>query len=284
MKAMRPPAIMRFLILAASYMLPRGSRSEWRERRCAELRDWWLLDQRGELGRADRAWMLAHCLGGFAETFWLHFSRDRLRAFVRGPVFPLAGCLTALVLMAGLTGGFSHARALVDAALIGHGFGTAFALVAGLVLISCGYRPFGRHGWRFWLFLGTKTMLALATVELSWIEVVGLIRDQNALPQIRPLGALVLTLAFIPLFGYVAKWSFMDQRNRCPVCLHLLAMPVTIGSWSSVLEPTTTELVCERGHGALSVPETEAGEDDRWTKLDSSWGELFEAESRQVVR
>jgi hypothetical protein len=52
-------------------------------------------------------------------------------------------------------------------------------------------------------------------------------------------------------------------------------MPVTMGSWSSVLEPVTTEFMCESGHGSLCVPETESGEPDRWTSLDPSWRELF---------
>jgi hypothetical protein len=55
-------------------------------------------------------------------------------------------------------------------------------------------------------------------------------------------------------------------------------MPVTIGSWSSpLLDPVSTELLCEQGHGSLCVPETQssASEPDRWTALDDSWRELF---------
>jgi hypothetical protein len=33
----------------------------------------------------------------------------------------------------------------------------------------------------------------------------------------------------------------------------------------------TTEFLCDEGHGALSVSESEMGEGDRWIKLDSSW-------------
>jgi len=52
-------------------------------------------------------------------------------------------------------------------------------------------------------------------------------------------------------------------------------MPVMIGSWASVFEPVTTELLCEEGHGSLCVPET--GQPDRWTPLDASWRELFDS-------
>jgi hypothetical protein len=59
------------------------------------------------------------------------------------------------------------------------------------------------------------------------------------------------------------------------VCLQLLTMPVSFGSWSSVLDPATTELVCDSGHGSLTFPETDGGLRDRWTNLDPSWSELF---------
>jgi hypothetical protein len=53
---------------------------------------------------------------------------------------------------------------------------------------------------------------------------------------------------------------------------------VTLGSWSSsLLDPVTTEFVCERGHGSLAMPETDASsaERDRWTGMDDSWRDLF---------
>jgi hypothetical protein len=72
------------------------------------------------------------------------------------------------------------------------------------------------------------------------------------------------------------RWSFIEQRHRCPVCLKRLALPVTLGSWSSVLEPATTEFLCEKGHGSLSVTENGSGAPDHWTVFDVSWQSLFE--------
>ena len=31
-------------------------------------------------------------------------------------------------------------------------------------------------------------------------------------------------------------------------------MPVTLGSWASVFEPVTTEMLCHEGHGSLVAP------------------------------
>jgi hypothetical protein len=155
-------------------------------------------------------------------------------------------------------------------------FGVAFAVAIGIFMVAR-QQPFSmRHGWRYWSFLASKTMLLLAIPVLLWIE-------SEALWQARgPHGtvAIVVTQVLITLFFLAASatalwWSFADQRRRCPECLQMLAMPVTLGSWSSVLDPATTEFLCESGHGSLYVPETEIGERDRWTSLDPSWRELF---------
>ncbi len=54
-----------------------------------------------------------------------------------------------------------------------------------------------------------------------------------------------------------------------------MAMPVTMGSWASVFDPVTTELLCDSGHGSLCLQETESGS-DRWTGMDKSWSDLFD--------
>jgi hypothetical protein len=79
------------------------------------------------------------------------------------------------------------------------------------------------------------------------------------------------TVAFLGGFGVAVIWVFGDQRRRCPVCLRRLARPVTFGSWGSMFEPVTTEFVCDEGHGALSLDESEIGAGDRWVALDASW-------------
>ncbi|MBV9506446.1 MAG: ABC transporter permease [Acidobacteriia bacterium] len=155
--------------------------------------------------------------------------------------------------------------------------GILFAITVGLVIVAK-QQPFSlRHSWRYWRFLAAKTIMVLAIPSLAWIEISSAVRGPG--PAETLLLAWIgtgISLSFLAAGAFAFWWSFADQRRRCPQCLQLLAMPVTIGSWSSVLDPVTTEFLCESGHGSLSVPETEHGEPDRWTALDASWRELFE--------
>jgi hypothetical protein len=79
-------------------------------------------------------------------------------------------------------------------------------------------------------------------------------------------------------------WLFADQRRRCRVCLARLATPTHFGSPSSwLLDPMGTELLCERGHGTLYVPETHSStqKPEGWTELDESWREIFAGDGRR---
>jgi hypothetical protein len=145
---------------------------------------------------------------------------------------------------------------------LGYVYGIAFAVCVAGVLIARQQGLLFRNGWRYWRFLWAKVVLLTAIPALAWIE--------------SGLTGALFTIPFLAACVFAVWWSFVDQRQRCPECLERLALPVTIGSWSSVLEPVTTEFLCESGHGSLCVPETERGEPDRWTALDASWRELFE--------
>ena len=150
---------------------------------------------------------------------------------------------------------------------IGYVLGIAFAIAVGAFLVVR-QQGFGlRHNWRYWRFLASKTVLLLLIPSVLWIET-GRFTPIPARP--------IVTLLFLAACALALWWSFADQRRRCPVCFEWLALPVSLGSWSSVLEPATTEFLCESGHGALCVPETEQGERDRWTTLDGSWRDFFD--------
>ncbi|HUI77281.1 MAG TPA: ABC transporter permease [Bryobacteraceae bacterium] len=144
--------------------------------------------------------------------------------------------------------------------------GIAFAIAVGAFLVARQQTVGLHHSWRYWRFLASKTLLLMLIPSLVWIECTRFV----PIPA-RPL----VTLLFLAACAFAFWWSFADQRRRCPVCFKWLGLPVTLGSWSSVLEPVTTEFLCESGHGALCVPETEQGERDRWTNLDSSWRDFF---------
>jgi len=276
---LRAPVVCRGLIGVASRLVPRRLRSEWRARWDSGVRDWWILTERGELTGEAYGQMVGHCWSAFREAFWLRFSKKQLRHWVRGPAFLLVAAAVALLLTAVLTRGFVATRGLSggrEDALVAHTFAIVFGLAIGIVLVAVGRLSLGRYGWRYWSFLVLKTIAVMVIVPLLWIETGTAMRAHMASAPLRVLvGGLLFTLIFMAAFGCALLWSFADQRRRCPVCLQRLAMPVTIGSWASVFEPVTTELLCEEGHGSLCVPET--GEPDRWTPLDASWRELFDS-------
>jgi hypothetical protein len=159
--------------------------------------------------------------------------------------------------------------------LLSLGAGVLAALVQGGKLsLRRAERASPRYTWRYWLFFLSKTSLGVTALAGLWFELVT--------PLLNPaddlaLGALLSWVFFLGC-AILLFFSLRDQRQRCPVCLHRLAMPVTIGSWSSpLLDPVCTELLCEHGHGALYVPEAQssASEPERWTALDGSWRDLF---------
>jgi hypothetical protein len=163
-----------------------------------------------------------------------------------------------------------------------------FGLVVGAVLVAVGRQaPVAGHvTWRrrmrCWAFLVLKTALVLSALTLFWIEAVTartLRAPESDLREfVNLMAALVPALSFVAACALATLWCVADQRKRCPVCLARLALPVTFGSWSSsLLDPATTEFVCERGHGSLAMPETDASsaEGDRWTAMDESWRDLF---------
>jgi len=147
------------------------------------------------------------------------------------------------------------------------------ALFLGLIafLTSGIYLAIKRvRGWKYYLALAVRLLLTLTA--LSGLQVI--------------VGRLVLNGYWMPSF--LPGWMFLaactvavilvvrDHRNRCPVCLERLRMPVSLGNWSSVMmDPPGTEYACPKGHGLLYTPES-GGTEDQWTTLDSSWSDLFE--------
>jgi hypothetical protein len=292
----RPPVFCRWLIWLAGRLAPPDARREWRARWDFRLYNLWILVERGELTNVASAEVGRFCRDAFLNAFWLRFSRPALRRWLRGPVFPLVCCAGALAVLAVGTNGFSVCRSLVEMARgLGHSpppmgvydaredrlfFNIApigLALASGIALIAIGRLSFNRYGWRYWLFLAVKAFSAMLLVILLWIEGGSALRARIPSPMPRIfVGGIVLALLFVAAFGWTLRWCLADQRRRCPVCLRRLAMPVTVGSWASVFDPATTEMLCDEGHGSLAAPDSEAGAPDRWVALDSSWRGLFD--------
>ena len=158
--------------------------------------------------------------------------------------------------------------------VVAHFVPIVMALLVGAVLVLICWRMLGRSGWKYWAFLAAKLLMLSVLMPLAWIELEGFLRAHLSMGPLRVALAMAFTLTFFGAFGVSVISIFADQRHRCPVCLGRLALPVRFGSWASVFDPVTTEMVCDEGHGALSVAESEISGDDRWTELDTSWREL----------
>jgi len=156
--------------------------------------------------------------------------------------------------------------------VVGHMVPIFLALAIGATLVLIGRLSLGRYGWRYWLYLIAKIVFVMVFVPLLWIEgsrwLWNLLTPEVLRVWVAGLGA---TMAFLGGFGMASIWIFDDQRRRCPECLRRLARPVTMGSRASTFDPITTEFLCDDGHGALSLAESEVGDGDRWVSLDASW-------------
>ena len=284
-RGLQPPLLYRALLHAAGRIVPRRGRPEWRNHRLAVLQNWWVLVERGELPAHTGAQFAAICRGAFADAFWTRFSREGLRDFLHGPAALIALAMSLAAFGAVASSGFAGTRRLLGAGLgehmVPHAILTGFGLVIGGIIIAVRYRPLRWRGAPYWAFLAFKAAVVAILIPVLWVEglaiLTGWLPRREGSMALKALGSLFL---YVPLLACALGWAFTDQMRRCPVCLKLLAMPVRIGSWSSVLEPATTELLCEDGHGTLCVHETDPTAPDRWTTLDESWRDLFEVESR----
>lgn len=131
---------------------------------------------------------------------------------------------------------------------------------------------------RFWAFMLAKITTLIAIVYYSSLDL-GSLLVQPFSPSSEYLQATSSVL--LCLLGL--RLVFRDQQFRCPVCLRRLAHPVEVGQPSrTFLAWNGTELVCERGHALLHIPETPTSwfGAQRWVCLDGSWQFLFARPSR----
>jgi hypothetical protein len=287
-----PSRVWQWLLRAAALLAPPDGREEWNARWSGRLSNLWVLIERGELaGRAstETARLLQAAI---AAAFWMRFNRAGLRRWLRGPGSIVTGGCVALALLALLSRGFATLRELVYTTIewkidprqisydpradfvVAHFVPITMALLVGAVLVLLCGRLLGHSGWKYWMFLAGKLLMISVLVPMVWIEGGGALRAHIAPGTPRVALATAFTLVFFGAFGCCVIWAFADQRRRCPVCLGRLALPVTFGSWASVFNPATTEMVCDEGHGSLCVAENEISGDDRWIKLDASWKEF----------
>ena len=288
----RPPVAALWLLRAMVWLAPPDARAEWNARWSGRLWNLWVLVERGEFAGYGGAQTALLCRDAIAAAFWMRFNRASFHRWQRGPGFVLCSAIAALCVLALLSRGFSATRHVIITAIewkmdklapklmrydprgdlvVGHFVPLAMAFLVGVAMVLLGGRALRYRGWRYWLFLASKLLLVSLVVPLVWIEGNGVLRAHIVPGALLFAMVLAFTLTFLGTFGASVIWAFADQRQRCPVCLGRLALPVTFGSWASVFDPATTEMVCDEGHGSMCVAESGIGPEDRWIKLDSSW-------------
>jgi hypothetical protein len=283
----------------AGRLAPAAVRQEFRKRWDSRLAGLFILVDRGEVAGGGRAELRLLCRDALSNAFWLRFNRAGLLRWALGPQFVMALAAAGAVMLALVSRGFQATRSIVRAAIywnvapiefvqhrhlrydprgdlvVGAVLPIMMALTIGATLFAIGRLSVGRYGWRYWLYLTVKIVAVIVLVPLVWIEASRWLWNLLTPEMLRVyVVGIGTTLAFLGGFGVATIWVFDDQRRRCPECLRRLARPVTMGSWGSMFEPVTTEFLCDEGHGALSLAESEIGEGDRWVSLDASWREL----------
>jgi hypothetical protein len=126
---------------------------------------------------------------------------------------------------------------------------------------------------RRWIFLSVKIGLIVPIVYCGSLSLA------YCRPLLDPITSQYIQI-FFAFTGclFLFRWALRDQRQRCPVCLRLLTNPARVGQPSrNFLSWNGTELICNRGHGLLHVPEiaTSWFSTQRWLYLDPSWNVLF---------
>lgn len=293
-------AAWRALIYIAGWLVPACGRAEWRRRLVSDLAGWRVLVERGEVAAGSIRPLVTRALGDAAHE---RFGVLRLNHLLRGPLFWIAASLCALLAIEVASHGFQVTRALIGIAqdirrhpylgvrydLRGDRLVEYFSPIVIATAVGCALLFLKRHaldgrGWRCRAMLTFQVVSIHVGSSLLWIEGGHALRSVVASEGFRiGIAGFGLAIVFIVGFGYAVLWCIADQRSRCPVCLHRLVMPVTMGSWASLFfDPAATELVCEKGHGSLAVMESEAGSEapDRWIELDESWQYLFRENSR----
>ncbi len=161
--------------------------------------------------------------------------------------------------------------------------GVALAVTIALVQTARSVRREGTLAAavaRYWLFFAGKVVLVAGAALAVEVELAAA-NALNPYPS-RFVFGLLLDWASVVFVLLMLRWAMLDQSRRCPVCLRSLGVPVSSGSWSSpLLAPATTEMLCDQGHGALTIAETESsfGEIRRWIAMEDSWRELLALEN-----
>jgi hypothetical protein len=157
-------------------------------------------------------------------------------------------------------------------------------ILLGFLVIAITHPSIGEYGSgphkpslgtrsQFWAFLIGKVAILLGIAYFASVDL-----DCLLLKPFSQFAGYIQAASSFALCFFGLSWTFRDQRRRCPICLRRMAHPVEVGQPSrTFLAWNGTELVCERGHTLLHVPETPTSwfGAQRWVFLDGSWQFLF---------
>lgn len=257
------PKTDRVVLQVALRLVPAPERAEWVRYWRAEL--WHYHHPRSQNTRS--ASLLYSGLLG--DALWLQADKQR-RAFV-GTALVCLLCLSscALVSAVPLFALLGSPRRLPDYLTLN---AWRFACEASLVTLVSLARtgrlvehtspsaPFARI--RANTFYACKVLLVLLIAFFLSCDFMQALHASHAFTAELLQPELFVILA---LFGL--RWNFRDSGGRCKHCLRTLAIPTRVGrpSWN-FLDTNGTELLCEEGHGVLSIPEMETSwrQSSRW--------------------
>ena len=256
------------ILRAAALLVPRRERMDWMAEWRSEL--WYVRAARHRK-------VTAFCLGAFPDALWLRRNlRNNDLPLKAHRAFNLQSPLRCAVFLAILAGasfwsashtmGFRGVGSLTgERHILAHLLAVLYALLVLPVTTSLDFGEYPANGhplsWvaKRWMFFATKVIFLLSTVFCGGLTLMAV----GATPI---LGQTLLA-------GYVLafRWALIDQRRRCPICLHELTNPVRIGESShTFLAWYGTELICAKGHGVLHIPEipTSCYRTQRWLDLE----------------
>lgn len=267
----------------------------------------WLAEWTGELthvlrpshGRTPlRFTPLLFSLGALSDAFWLRwdrvqavrFSKARPASWIRC-LGTLSGLLLGTWACSRLEFGFAHApfKDLYDVRVDD----SMTSVLLQVLIATCALPAVtsleltrASHGerlkaHRFWAFLFLKasmTIIVCHYVGLCATHLAESISILGGSPTIyRAIRDGLTPLQFLTTFAsclYGLRWTLLDQRRRCPVCLEVLSSHSSKGLQArTFLTWSRSEEVCPNGHGLMVVPEfaTSWFSAQTWHNLESLW-------------
>ncbi len=290
-----PQPLTAMILRCAVLLVPACDRTEWLAEWTGEVTH----VSRQHRGRTSlRLTPLVFTLGALSDALWLRW--DHLQA-VGLPLLRPASWICCLRLLFGLLlgalacsrldVGFAHApfRDLYDVRVDD----SMSSVILQILIAACALPavtslelPRASEGERmraprFWAFLFLKTSMVIIVCHYVGLCATHLAESLSILggsPEAyRAIRDGLTPLQFLATFASCLcglRWTLVDQRRRCPVCLEVLGSRSSTGLQARMfLTWSGSEEICPNGHGLMAVPEfaTSWFSAQTWHNLESLW-------------